>query len=107
MKWLFLAGLFVLAPVLAGLLRSRPRYLVHTCFVLGLSLFVLGPRLWSAPIAWPTWPGPIKGVEVSFVDAISIALIASTRSVRIPWSIKIGFSIYFSRWRRSFTRGSW
>src|SRR5205807_5859272 len=93
-KWVFLAALLMLAPVLAGLLRAKPRYLVHTCFVLGVSMFVLAPRLWSAPIAWPAWPGPVKGTEVSFVDAISIALIASTRSVRIPASVKIAFSIF-------------
>jgi hypothetical protein len=93
-KWVFLLAVLALAPVLAGMLRSQPRYLVHTCFVLGVSLFVLAPRLWTAPIAWPVWPGPVKGIEVSFVDAISVALIASTRSVRIPTPIKIGFSIY-------------
>src|SRR5205085_1003591 len=43
---------------------------------------------------WPAWPGPVKGTEVSFVDAISIALIASTRGVRIPASVKIAFSIF-------------
>jgi O-antigen ligase len=62
--------------------------------VLGVSMFVLGPLLWTAPIAWPAWPAPVKGTEVSFVDAISVALIASTRSVRIPASIKISFAIF-------------
>jgi hypothetical protein len=95
MKWVFLLAVLGLAPVLAGLLRSQPRYLVHTCFVLGLSMFVLAPRLWTAPIAWPAWPGPVKGTEVSFVDAISVALIFSTRGVRIPVSLKITFSLFF------------
>src|SRR5437870_7645870 len=81
-------------PVLAGLLRSKPKYLVHTCFVLGASLFVIGPKLWAAPIPWPGWPGPVKGLEVSFVDGIAVALIASTRSVRIPWTVKLSFAIY-------------
>lgn len=94
MKWVFLLAVLALAPVLAGMLRSQPRYLVHTCFVLGVSLFVLAPRLWTAPIAWPAWPGPVKGTEISFVDAISVALIASTRGVRIPLSIKLSFSIF-------------
>jgi hypothetical protein len=93
-KWIFLLAVLALAPTLAALLRSSPRYLVHICFILGLSIYVVGPRLWSAPIAWPSWPGPVRGVEVSFVDAISIALIASTRSVRIPWPIKLSFAIY-------------
>ncbi|MEO8456151.1 MAG: O-antigen ligase family protein [Sphingomicrobium sp.] len=94
MKWVFLLAVLALAPVLAGMLRSQPRYLVHTCFVLGVLLFVLAPRLWTAPIAWPAWPAPVKGIEISFVDAISVALIASTRGVRIPLSIKLSFSIY-------------
>jgi hypothetical protein len=93
-KWVFLLALMICTPALAGLLRSKPRYLVQTCFVLGVSIFVLGPKLWAAPIPWPAWPGPVKGLEVSFVDAIAVALIASTRSVRIPWTIKLSFAIY-------------
>src|SRR5947209_2313315 len=81
-------------PALAGLLRSKPRYLVHTCFLLGVSMFGLGPKLWAAPIPWPAWPGPVKGLEVSFVDGISLALIVSTKGVRIPWSVKLSFLIY-------------
>ena len=94
MKWIFILALLISTPVLAGMLRSKPRYLVHTCFMLGVSIFVLGPKLWVAPIAWPAWPGPVKGMEISFIDGISVALIASTRSVRIPWSIKLSFSIF-------------
>jgi hypothetical protein len=93
-KWVFLLALLISTPVLAGLLRSNPRYLVHTCFALGVSLFVLAPNVWMAPIGWPAWPGPVKGTEISFVDTISVALIFSTRSVRIPWSIKLPFLIY-------------
>jgi hypothetical protein len=93
-KWVFLLALLIGTPVLAGLLRSKPRYLVPTCFVLGVSMFLVAPDLWSALIPWPVWPGPVKGMEVSFVDAISLTLIASTRSVRIPLSIKLSFLIY-------------
>src|SRR5437763_4081072 len=81
-------------PALAALLRSKPRYLVHVCFVLGVSIYVIGPRVWAAPVAWPQWPGPVRGIEVSFIDAISIDLIASTRPVRIPLPIKLSFAIY-------------
>jgi hypothetical protein len=93
-KWVFLLALLICTPALAGLLRSKPRYLVHICFVLGVSIFVLGPKLWAAPIAWPFWPGPVKGTEISFIDAISVALLMSTKSVRIPSSIKLSFLIY-------------
>jgi O-antigen ligase len=93
-KWIFLLALFIGTPALAGLLRSQPRYIVQTCFVLGATMFFLAPRLWAAPVAWPLWPGLARGIEISFVDAISIALIASTKSVRIPLSLKLAFGIY-------------
>ena len=76
MKWIFLLALIIGTPALAGFLRSQPRYIVQACFVLGATMFFLAPRLWAAPIAWPLWPGLARGIEVSFVDAISIALIA-------------------------------
>jgi hypothetical protein len=94
MKWVFLLALLIGTPALAGLLRSKPRYLVHTCFFLGASIFVIASKLWAAPIPWPAWPGPVKGLEVSFVDGISLALIVSTKGVRIPWSVKLSFLIY-------------
>lgn len=94
MKWIFLLALIIGTPALAGFLRSQPRYIVQACFVLGATMFFLAPRLWAAPIAWPLWPGLARGIEVSFVDAISIALIASTKSVRIPLSLKLAFGIY-------------
>ena len=61
MKWVFLLAVLALAPVLAGVLRSQPRYLVHTCFVLGVSLFVLAPRLWTAPISLAGLAGTGEG----------------------------------------------
>ena len=93
MKWVFLLALLIGTPALAGLLRSQPRYLVHTCFVLGVSMLLLGPSLWAAPIGWPAWPAPVKGLEVSFVDGISLALLVSTRKVRIPSTIKVSFAV--------------
>jgi xanthosine utilization system XapX-like protein len=84
----------ICTPALAGLLRSKPKYLVHTCFVLGASIFIIGPKLWAAPIPWPAWPGPVKGLEVSFVDGIAVALIVATKGVRIPWPIKLAFAIF-------------
>jgi O-antigen ligase len=93
-KWIFLLALFIGTPALAGFLRSQPRQIVNTCFVLGATMFFLAPRLWAAPVAWPLWPGLARGIEISFVDAISIALIASTKSVRIPRTLKLAFAIY-------------
>jgi O-antigen ligase len=93
-KWIFLLGLVIATPGLAGLLRANPRNVVIACFCLGALIFPLGPRLWAAPIAWPMWPGQARGLEVSFIDAISIALIVATKGVRIPRSLILAFSIY-------------
>lgn len=94
MKWLFVAGLILLVPALTVILRSKPRYLVHTCFILGALMFAAVPTLWAAPIPWPGWPGPVKGLELNVADGIAAALILSTRPVRIPWSVKLPFFIY-------------
>lgn len=67
--------------------------MVPGCFLLGASMFVLAPGLWTAIEAWPAWPGYAKGFEISIVDGVSIALILSTKPVRIPWSIKIPFAV--------------
>src|SRR4051812_5540914 len=93
-KWIYLVGLMIMAPALAGLLRSNRRYLVPTCFLLGVSLLLAAPSLLAAPIGWPTWPSTVKGTEVSFVDAVSLALFMTTRSVvRVPLSLKLSFAI--------------
>ena len=91
MKWVFLLAVVMLAPTVYGLIRSDRRNVIRVCFVLGLSIILLGPSLWSAPIAWPTWPAPTKGTEVSFIDSIALALLLSMPKVRIPTSIKASF----------------
>ena len=94
MKWVFILGLILGTPALAALLRASPRLIVPTCFLLGVGIFMVGPRLWAAPIAWPYWPGFVRGIYVSFIDAIAVALIASTSSARISTVVKLAFSIY-------------
>lgn len=93
MKWIYLFGLLLMAPALAALLGSHRRYLIPTCFLLGASLLLLGPSLLASPIGWPMWPSTVKGTEVSFVDAISIGLLAVTRPTRVPLSLKLSFAI--------------
>jgi hypothetical protein len=93
-KWIFLFSLILAAPGLAFILRSSPRYIVPACFLFGASYFIIGPKLWAAPVAWPLWPGLARGIEVSYIDAISVALIASTKSIKIPSRLKLAFGIY-------------
>lgn len=93
MKWIFLLAVMILAPTIFGLIHSDRRNIVRVCFVLGASILLVGPTLWSAPIAWPSWPAPAKGTEVSFIDAIALGLFMSTPKVRIPKSIKVSFFV--------------
>ena len=91
MKWVFLLAVVMLFPTLFGLIRSDRRNVVRICFVLGASILLVGPSLWSAPIAWPLWPASARGTEVSFIDSIALALFFSTPKVRIPTSIKLSY----------------
>lgn len=94
MKWVFLLGVLLSIPAFTIFFRSESKRLVQGCFVLGVSMFVLVPNVWAAPIAWPGWPGPVKGLEVSSVDGLAIAMILATRPVRVPAYIKIVFGLF-------------
>lgn len=91
MKWIFLLAVLMLVPAVTGYIRSDRRNVVRICFVLGASVLLLGPSLWGAPIGWPTWPAPVKGTEVSFIDSIALALLLTTPKVRIPTAIKVSY----------------
>ena len=91
MKWIFLFAVLMLFPIVFGLIKSDRSNIVRVCFVLGASILLVGPILWSAPVAWPTWPAPTKGTEVSFIDSMALALFLSTPKVRITPSIKISY----------------
>ena len=94
MKWVFLLAIMFGTPVLAMLLRAQQRLIVPTCFLLGVGIFLLGPSLWSAPVSWPLWPGVVRGIYVSFIDGVAIALIAATGRTHISATVKVSFAIY-------------
>lgn len=94
MKWIFLAGLMILVPTLVALLRGQPRLLPPLAFAIGLTPFLIAPfHLYAAPISWAYWQGPVKGVEVTLLDAIAIAVLFVTRPVRFPRGPKIGLGV--------------
>lgn len=94
MKWVFLLAIVLLVPALTIWFRSSPKRLVQGAFLLGAGMFTAAPYLWAAPIPWPGWPGPVQGLEVSYVDSVAIALILATQPVRTPLSIKLPFALY-------------
>ena len=85
--------LLALIPALTVMLRSQPKYLVHACYFMGLLVFFLDPYLNVGPVTWE-WPGVVKGIEVTIVDIIALAIILATRPVRTPLGLKIGLGLY-------------
>ena len=95
MKWVFLLGLLVFTPWLTVHLKANPKHLPYAGFAMGLLPFLLsGLNLTASPIAWPHWPGPVKGLDVSLIDGVALAVLLSTRRVSTPVAIKVSFAIY-------------
>lgn len=81
MKWIFLAFLIALVPILTAWLRTKPKAAPWAWSLLSFLPFVAGPwHLGVAPISTPTWLGYIKGWEVTLIDAVAIAVIFGTPS---------------------------
>lgn len=78
MKWVFLAFLIVFTPLLAAWLRGNRRQAPLVWALLGLLPFLVGPwDLYIAPVSWATWPGFVRGLEVSLLDAVALAVLVS------------------------------
>ena len=79
MKWIAILIWASLCPILMSHLRHRPAHLTWAAFGMGLIPFVAGSfHLYVAPIAWPGWAGWPKGIEVSILDFLAIAVIGAT-----------------------------
>jgi O-Antigen ligase len=95
MKWIFIAGLFLIIPIIAAILRQRPQYMAQACFLVGVLPFFLNFHLYVAPISWAYWSGIVKGIEISVLDALALGmLLASREQVRTPLPMKIFFCVY-------------
>jgi O-antigen ligase len=82
MRWIALALILASIPLLIAFLQSggtKRRDLAVLCA--GGLMFCTGPlELAASPIVWPMWQGYLKGVTVSVLDAIAIALLMSSRA---------------------------
>jgi O-antigen ligase len=92
-KWIVLGVLLALIPPLTMLLRSKPNFIVHACYFMGLMVFFFDPYLNIGPVTW-NWTGVIKGIEITIVDIIAISMLLATRPVHTPLGLKIGLGIY-------------
>jgi O-antigen ligase len=81
LKYILLLLWAGLCPIVASYLKSRPDYVKWAAFAMGLIPFVTGTlHLYVAPIAWPMWPGWPKGIEISALDFLAIAILIGTKS---------------------------
>jgi O-antigen ligase len=75
MKWAVLAALLAAIIPLANWLRDHPREVPKAWMLVGLLPFMITKfHLYMAAISWPGWPGYAKGIEVSVLDILVVAL---------------------------------
>ena len=81
MKFILLLFWAGLCPIVASYLKAQPKYVQWAAFAMGLIPFVTGTlHLYIAPIPWPMWPGWPKGLEISALDFLAIAILVGTKS---------------------------
>lgn len=84
MKWVALVLLLAAIPILTGFLRQTPRARPFIWSLLTFLPFVVAPwHLIVSPYAAPMWAGYVKGWDFTVLDAVAIAVLASSR-VRWP-----------------------
>ncbi|QGN56102.1 O-antigen ligase [Novosphingobium sp. Gsoil 351] len=76
MKWIVLAALIAAVPALMEWLRSNPSQAPWLSGLLGVLIFVYSPyNLSVAPYPWPMWPGYVKGVKITVLDVVALAIV--------------------------------
>lgn len=84
MKWVALLLFAGLVPVLISWLRSNPGRAPMLWTVMGFLPFVMDPwHLIVAPISWAMWPGFAKGLELSLLDFVALAVFLRYQKIRI------------------------
>lgn len=83
MRYVGLVLIFLSLPVFIGWLNSQPRQRVWAYFAMGaLPLSISWINLDASLINWATWPGYAKGIVVTLIDTLALALIFTSRA---PW----------------------
>ncbi|MFA7603253.1 MAG: O-antigen ligase family protein [Novosphingobium sp.] len=81
----YLASAFVLLayPVFVAWIKANPRKVHWAYFGLGLLPFTLNSwNLDGALISWPAWPGYVKGLVITLLDSLALAIITTHRKPR-------------------------
>jgi O-antigen ligase len=97
LKWVVFAvgvlGLFGLV----GALRNKPVTWKWTWLLIGFFPFLLSavPKLTLSAIAWPDWPGYVKGLQISALDLYALALFLAFPQLRHKAPFRIPMVLYF------------
>lgn len=80
MKFVGLALILLSFPLLMGWLKAYPQQRICACFAIGIMPFTMGSlNLDVAIIDWAGWPGYAKGMIVSILDSLALAVILTSR----------------------------
>lgn len=85
MKWVALLLFMAVVPVLISWLRANPQRAPLLWMAMGFLPFVMDPwHLIVAPISWAMWPGYVKGLELSLLDFVALAVFLRYQKVHVP-----------------------
>ncbi|MEP4727545.1 O-antigen ligase family protein [Parasphingorhabdus sp.] len=80
MRFVALAVIIFSVPVFMVLLQQNARYRRYLYFAVGFLPFVISAwNLDAAIISWATWPGQTKGVVITLLDALALAIVIRSR----------------------------
>ena len=95
-KWAVLFVALLSIVPLAVWLRGSPQHIPKLWTVVGVLPFVIDPfHLYMAVVSWPTWPGFVKGAEISSLDIILFAIYLSLPRSRSPLPFRFTITAYF------------
>ena len=95
MKWAALLLFAGLVPVLISWLRGNPARAPILWSAIGFLPFVMDPwHLIFAPISWAMWPGFVKGLEVSLLDFVALAVFLRYQKIRIRSPLLVVLPFY-------------
>lgn len=83
MRWIAIALILLSLPVFIAWLGKREDRRDHALIAIGVMVFCSGAlKIDASPISWPMWGGTAKGITISPVDTMALALLATRK--RLP-----------------------
>jgi O-Antigen ligase len=95
MRFVAIALILASLPIFLFLLQQYRHRRDVALIALGFFVFCGGNlQIDAAFISWPLWSGTVRGIQISPVDTLAIALIMTRKHMRLPWPF-IGFLLLY------------